>query len=495
VTQPPGPFGQYWLLEMLSQGGSGAVYLATVPGTESLVVIKRLRSELVGKKMLALRLQHEAAIAVSVDSPHVVEVFDVGAVNGEPYLAMAYVAGWPVLRLLKEVSAGAPLSVALVSALLADGLRGLAALHGATHPVTGEALGIVHRDISPRNLILGRDHRLVIIDLGIGRSNIQEWATRTGTLLGTPGYMAPEQILGRRVDHRTDLYALSVVAFELLTGTPYIERGDRQQMIERCVSSPFRAPSTLRSDVPVALDRFLERCLSVQAEDRFSSALEALEALGPVAPLDPAALPSSFASEVEGELERLSALARRIGEPGEDQAPTIVYARRSGSRFTATLPEPTQTLPEPRSKSRALAYLLGTAAATALVAAITARVVEKKDPIELPIDRPVPTELPPTVEIRAREIAEEPAPVRSERKPRLQRRTPEVDETRPVAPPEPPSFDRLIREASELRKRRPDLEAALEEIIADGLLWKRAEASPARDAALADLRRRLDQLE
>src|SRR5262249_5928141 len=165
---------------------------------------------------------HEAKVAVSIDDPHVVRVLDVGVVHGrDHFLAMDFVRGWPCSRLLQAGEAsGRFFAIEQVVALMCGALRGLYALHTAKNPANQEALGAVHRDISPRNLMITPDARAVIIDLGLGKSNLQAWVTRAGRISGTPGYISPEQVLGERVDSRSDLYSIAVVLYELITLEP-----------------------------------------------------------------------------------------------------------------------------------------------------------------------------------------------------------------------------------------------------------------------------------
>jgi eukaryotic-like serine/threonine-protein kinase len=276
VTEAPSIFGSYALLRPLGRGGMGDVHLARPldpnMGLPKIVVIKRMLSELAAHERFVKRFEHEAQIATRVDSPHVAKVYDVGRVDDVLYIAMEYIAGWPLSRVIAALrDSGRRVSVRSAIDVAADALDGLAALHGA-RDATGQLLGIVHRDISPKNIMIGEDAVVRLIDLGIGKSRLQDWKTKTGAILGTPGYMPPEQVRGNEIDHRADLYALGVVLWELLTLSPYVTGRGPQQVLMASLEPRFRRPSDQRADVPPELDALLERALRSRSNERIASA-------------------------------------------------------------------------------------------------------------------------------------------------------------------------------------------------------------------------------
>ena len=285
MTSLPTAFGPYVLLERLGGGGMGEVFRARpIEGTDE-VVIKRLHASLATEPEFEQRFAHEAMLAMKVDSPHVARVLDHGQVEGVPYLVMAYVDGWSVAALIERLKrAGRAATVPLVVDTIEGALAGLAALHEATDPATGAPLGIVHRDISPRNILVDRTGRAVLIDLGLGHSMLKDWQTRTGRVMGTVGYMSPEQVRAKTVDHRTDLYALGTVLFEMLTMQPYIPPGPMGVRLRETGSPVFRAPSSVRQDLPEALDAVLARALAPDPDERFQSARAFSSALRQAAP-------------------------------------------------------------------------------------------------------------------------------------------------------------------------------------------------------------------
>lgn len=279
----PFPFGSYLLLEQLGSGAAGAVYLAKPLASEralpSPVVIKLMLPERADDPDFVRRFRHEARVAVLIDSPHVAGVFDVGSVDGDLYIAMEYVRGWPLTKLLGEVVEGRlQLEIPEALEMITGALEGLRAIH-ELRDAAGTPLAVVHRDLSPRNLMVGADGAVRIIDLGIGLSIAQSWRTKTGRILGPVGYMPPEQLTGRRVDQTADLYAVGVITYELLAGRRFIEPGPVHEMMRAGVHPDYERLALLRPDVPPELDRLLDRVLSRDPDQRYGTARELLTAL------------------------------------------------------------------------------------------------------------------------------------------------------------------------------------------------------------------------
>jgi serine/threonine protein kinase len=278
----PRLFGAYQLIRKLAAGGLGTVFVARPlrSGLPSPIALKCLHERFDENGEAVQRFKHEAEIAVSIDSPHVVRIFDVGSVAGHLYAAMEYIRGWPVARVVRGFRESGRLPpLGWVINRVRGGLLGLHAIHAAIDRTTLIPLGTVHRDLSPSNIMIDRDGRMCLIDLGLVRSNIRSWQTRAGDVLGTPGYMSPEQARGEHVDLRSDIYVFACVLFELLVLERYLVGEDRVSLLEEAVRPTFRRPSELRPDVPPGFDRILKKALSVRPEARFGSAIELAEAL------------------------------------------------------------------------------------------------------------------------------------------------------------------------------------------------------------------------
>ena len=308
-------------------------------GVPSPVVIKRLHGELAEKEQFIARFKHEADVAVLVDSPHVARVYDAGLVGETLYITMEFIGGWPMSKFLQSLTKSPQrASVDAVAELLAGGLRGMNALHTAVD-AQGRPLGLVHRDISPKNLMLGDDGNMRIIDLGLGKSSHQDWRTATGLVMGSVGYMPPEQVLGQRVDARADLYAMGVVLYEALTLRSFIRRGPIPVMLQASRRPDLKRPSEFRPDVPPALDQVVLEAMQPEPQDRFQTAeafLDALLSAVPSAAREDGAQMRRVVHEVFGRdvARRRAEIRSLISQPPLDQEPeaekTAVFAMAPG---------------------------------------------------------------------------------------------------------------------------------------------------------------------
>lgn len=312
-------------------------------GIPTPVVIKRLHGELTADEDFIRRFRHEADIAVNIDSPHVAKVFDVGKVGDAFFIAMEFVPGWPLSKFLDAVlQSKRHASVGSVIDLIDGGLRGLHALHSAVDVKTGRPLGIVHRDISPKNLMVGEDGLMRLIDLGLGKSNVQDWKTRTGVVMGSVGYMPPEQVTAERVDHRADIYAMGVVLWETLALRNFLKRGPVPMMLHASLNPEWTPPSKIRPDLPRALDEVIHKAVQLHAADRYGSAAEFLAAIREVLPEKKSTGANSvgalirelFGAELEDRRLELEAL---LGMPlpyPDDEGPepdkTVIFAEAKG---------------------------------------------------------------------------------------------------------------------------------------------------------------------
>lgn len=341
--QEPQAFGTYVLLKALGQGAMGDVQLARPfnpqRGIPTPLVIKRLHGELGTDEDFVRRFKHEASIAVSVDSPHVAKVYDAGSVDDTLFIGMEYVPGWPLSKFLESViKSGRHASIASVVDMCIGALEGLEALHSAKDVNTGRPLGVVHRDISPKNLMVGDDGIVRLIDLGLGKSNVQDWKTRTGIVMGSVGYMPPEQVTAETVDLRADLYAMGVVLYETIALRNFLKRGPIPQMLRASLNPEWRPPSEFRPDVPKALDGVIKKAVSIEPDDRYASARAFIHALREVVPPTKSAggtaalireLFGDAQAERNRELGYLLSLPLPEPEDGPEVERTVIFAQRA----------------------------------------------------------------------------------------------------------------------------------------------------------------------
>ncbi len=261
--------GQYHLLEQIGVGGMAQVYRATDSAGQQ-VAVKILHPHLTADQGFVDRFGREAFAAASLDHPHIIRLLGHGVEDGLSYLALELVEGPSLKSLLagREGPLAAEEAVTLVCAV-ADALA------------HAHSRGVVHRDIKPANILLrgGRLDDPVLSDFGVARMVEATLDTAAGSLLGTPTYMAPEQGQGQPGDERSDIYALGVILYELLTGRPPFEADSPYALILRHIHTPPPPPRSLRPDLPPALEAVLLRALAKEPAGRYASAADFAAAL------------------------------------------------------------------------------------------------------------------------------------------------------------------------------------------------------------------------
>lgn len=252
--------GRYALTNLLGSGGMGAVYRAHDRELDEIVAVKVLHAEVAGVPGMLENFRGEVKLARRVTHRNVARTFEFGEHRGLRFLTMEYIRGEALTHLIRV----GPLPVRRAAAIGAEICEALAAAHAA---------GIVHRDIKPDNVLLTAD-RVVVTDFGIARSSVDDGGLRTGTPMGTPTYMAPEQVMGQPVSARTDLYALGATLFEMLTGQPPWSGEGAYAVALRRLQEPPPDPRALRAGLPEAAAEVVLRCMAQAPEDRHASAEE-----------------------------------------------------------------------------------------------------------------------------------------------------------------------------------------------------------------------------
>ena len=223
----PRAFGRYVLIDHLGRGGMGSVHLAKqseLEGIERYCVLKTLRAGSTRAPEQVARFLDEARVMVQLNHRNICRVFDVGEVGDELYLAMDLVSGCDLRELLHRCrSEGVRLPLAMVCFVVRELCAALDYAHNLSHAVTGERLDLVHRDVSPANVMLSFDGDVQLIDFGLAASSLKQHQTRQGEVLGKLAYMSPEQLRGEPVGAPADLYAAGIIAYELLSARPFFE--------------------------------------------------------------------------------------------------------------------------------------------------------------------------------------------------------------------------------------------------------------------------------
>jgi serine/threonine-protein kinase len=256
--------GRYELLSELGQGAMGVVYKARDPVLDRVVAVKTINLTLPKDELseYEARFYQEARAAGGLNHPNIVTIYDIGKSERMAYMAMEFLEG-EELRSVLSHREPLPLALALdIAAQVAEGLDYAHERH------------IVHRDIKPANIMIVRDGLVKITDFGIARMRTNEVKTMTGMILGSPKYMSPEQVAGKRADHRADLFSLGVVFYEMLTGeAPFLADSIHGIMYQILNFSP-PAPSTRNPQLPEMVDLIVAKALAKSAEERYQSARE-----------------------------------------------------------------------------------------------------------------------------------------------------------------------------------------------------------------------------
>jgi serine/threonine-protein kinase len=261
----PWLLGRYEIVAELGKGAMGVVYRANDPMLNRMVAIKTINTEEAGHEGMAeyeARFYTEAKAAGGLNHPNIIIIYDIGKSGHLVYMAMEYIQGKELREMLAD---GKPLPVAQAVDVAAQVAEGLAYAH--QHQV-------VHRDIKPANIMITPEGRAKIADFGIARMRSSETRTQTGVILGSPKYISPEQVVGKRADHRSDIFSLGVILYECITGsTPFNGEGLSALMYQITNHDPS-PPSASNSQVPVMLDYIIAKVLTKAPEARYQSAAD-----------------------------------------------------------------------------------------------------------------------------------------------------------------------------------------------------------------------------
>ncbi|HEX8792365.1 MAG TPA: serine/threonine-protein kinase [Polyangiaceae bacterium] len=275
----PCRFGKYTLIRKLASGGMAELFLAiqkSVAGFEKLVVIKRILPANNQDRAFIDMLLHEARVAATLSHPNIVQVFDVGSVDGTYFIAMEHVHGEDLRSIVRQMKkkdeVEFPIEHAL--AIVLGTCAGLAYAH-EKRDLDGTPLHIVHRDISPQNVIVTFTGDVKIVDFGIAKSSAERpGQTKSGRLKGKIPYMSPEQARGEHVDWRTDVFAAGIMLFELTTGRRLFKGANEFETLKLICDREYPAPSQVRDPYPLVLESIVMQALERKREDRWQSARE-----------------------------------------------------------------------------------------------------------------------------------------------------------------------------------------------------------------------------
>jgi serine/threonine protein kinase len=278
-------FGKYQILERIASGGMAEVFKARLEGIGGFhrsFAIKRILPHLTENPEFVDMLSDEARVAGLLNHANIVQILDFGKVDSQYYIAMEYVNGRDLGQLLARCAErGITLPVSLGIYIVIEMLKGLEYAHTRQAMRDGEPvpLNIVHRDVSPANILLSLQGEVKITDFGIAKASVKALQTQSGVIKGRFDYMSPEQASARGVDARSDLFSVGVVLYQLLTNRHPFRKGSELATIEAVRRGSFNLPSSVNADIPPMLDQIVLTSLAVEPKHRYQSATQFKEAL------------------------------------------------------------------------------------------------------------------------------------------------------------------------------------------------------------------------
>jgi eukaryotic-like serine/threonine-protein kinase len=260
--------GRYEIIGMLGQGGMGAVYHARDRVLDRDVALKVIRADMISNPQVLGRFKQELILARQITHRNVTRIFDLGQAEGLRFITMEFIDGENLQTLLKREKKLKPVEAVRI---MEQVCRALEAAH---------AEGVIHRDLKPQNIMIGKNGRACVMDFGIARSVAGAGMTETGVLVGTPDYMSPEQAKGLAADARSDIFSFGIILYELLSGqNPFDADTTMAKLWKRTREQP-RPPSELDKGIPQALSDIVKKCLEIDPQKRFASATELVQAIG-----------------------------------------------------------------------------------------------------------------------------------------------------------------------------------------------------------------------
>jgi serine/threonine protein kinase len=271
--------GRYTVVRKLAEGGMAEIFLARQHGSEGferLVVLKRIHSGFVADEQFRNMLIDEAHISMGLHHNNIVQVLDLGRAGGRLFLVLELVDGWDMAWLLERaLAAKRPLPVGLGLYVIVEVCRALAYAHNRTGP-QGEAMGIVHRDISPQNVLLSEQGEVKLADFGIAKAMTKRDRTATGVVKGKIAFMSPEQAMGQAIDARSDLFSLGTMLYLVSVGVRPFEANTDFEVLARVQKGQFIPPEDARPDLAPSLAAVIRRAMAADREQRYQTADELL---------------------------------------------------------------------------------------------------------------------------------------------------------------------------------------------------------------------------
>ncbi|HTJ44882.1 MAG TPA: protein kinase, partial [Kofleriaceae bacterium] len=349
----PAPFGKYYLLERINVGGMAEVFRAKaygVEGFERLVAVKRILPNIAEDKEFIKMFIDEAKIAVQLNHANIAQIFDLGVVDQSYYIALEHVHGRDLRNIFDRCrGSGEPMPVAQACFVIMKICEGLDYAHNKRDQA-GREINLVHRDVSPQNVLVSFEGEVKLIDFGIAKAAGKGSKTQAGILKGKFGYMSPEQVRGLPIDRRSDIFSCGIVLYELLTGERLFVGESDFSTLEKVRNVEILPPSTYNRKIPDELERIVLKALAKDSDDRYQNAIDLHDELQAFvytagefySRKDLAAwMKRTFAKEIEEETAKLEQY-RQLKPPAE-----VVQPQRAATKPPPIAASPRRTTSMP----------------------------------------------------------------------------------------------------------------------------------------------------
>ncbi len=357
--------GRFELLMELSHGGMATLYLARMRGPQTfqkLVALKKIHDHLAKESEFVQMFLDEARIAAKIEHPNVASIYELGEADGSYYMAMEYVHGENLKDIIRaSVQQRRLLPWTIAVKIAADTARGLHAAHELRNN-DGNLLGVVHRDVSPQNILVSYEGHTKVIDFGVAYAAERISHTQDGTVKGKIAYMSPEQVAGKPVDRRSDIFSLGIVLFEALCFRRLFKKDSPTATMAAVSQAQVPTLLSIRSGLPPSLDRILHKALAVHPEDRFQTASDFAHALEGLlaeerkylAQEDMASLVQTLFADKKAQRDEEIRKAASLPPGKPPTKSTVMLAEPSGTGFTGG----TSFLKKTQSSNKALLVAL-----------------------------------------------------------------------------------------------------------------------------------------
>ncbi|RYZ94008.1 MAG: serine/threonine protein kinase, partial [Proteobacteria bacterium] len=275
----PHRFGRYIIVDPIAVGGMAEIYRARVAaskeGPDRVIVIKKVIANLQQNEEFLQMFEEEIKITVGLTHPNIIQIYDYGQAEEQYFMAMEYVEGKNLRQFVKRLAdMKSMFSIDMSCHIISNVCHALAYAHAYRDRMSGKPLGIVHRDISPQNVMISYDGAVKLFDFGIAKAKSASEATRAGVIKGKPSYLSPEQINGEELDGRSDIFALGIVLWELLTAKRLFVAETDMGVLRLIQSAKIEPPSTFNPAVPAALDAIVLKSLHRDRTKRYQGSEE-----------------------------------------------------------------------------------------------------------------------------------------------------------------------------------------------------------------------------